>query len=61
MSDQGSERELGFEARMSDAEALMWNLEKDPWLNPNGIVPVGPDVDFYGAVSVGRSHRSRTI
>ena len=36
MSDQQSERELGFESRMSDAEALMWNLEKDPWLNPNG-------------------------
>ena len=23
-------------SRMSDAEALMWNVEKDPWLNPNG-------------------------
>ena len=21
---------------MSDAEALMWNIERDPWLNPNG-------------------------
>jgi hypothetical protein len=21
---------------MSDAEALMWNVEKDPWLNPSG-------------------------
>ena len=30
------ERELRFERRMSDAEALMWNVEKDPWLNPNG-------------------------
>jgi diacylglycerol O-acyltransferase len=29
-------RELGFERRMSDQEALMWNIEKDPWMNPNG-------------------------
>lgn len=29
-------REQRFERRMSDAEALMWNVEKDPWLNPNG-------------------------
>src|SRR3954454_13519624 len=29
-------RELAFERRMSDQEALMWNIEKDPWLNPNG-------------------------
>jgi len=27
---------LHFEQRMSDLEALMWNIEKDPWLNPNG-------------------------
>jgi hypothetical protein len=30
------DRELRFERRMSDSEALMWNVEKDPWLNPNG-------------------------
>jgi WS/DGAT/MGAT family acyltransferase len=30
------EREHRFEHRMSDAEALMWNIEKDPWLNPSG-------------------------
>lgn len=30
------ERELRFNDRMSDHEALMWNIEKDPWLNPNG-------------------------
>ena len=23
-------------ARMSEHEALMWNIEKDPWLNPSG-------------------------
>ena len=31
-----NERELRFEHRMSDSEALMWNIEKDPWLNPSG-------------------------
>lgn len=30
------ERELRFAPHLSDAEALMWNLEKDPWLNPSG-------------------------
>ncbi|HEC10341.1 MAG TPA: DUF1298 domain-containing protein [Acidimicrobiales bacterium] len=29
-------REIHFARRMSDAEALMWNIEKDPWLNPSG-------------------------
>jgi diacylglycerol O-acyltransferase len=29
-------REQRFERRMTDAEALMWNVEKDPWLNPSG-------------------------
>jgi WS/DGAT/MGAT family acyltransferase len=30
------EREQRFGDRMSDHEALMWNVEKDPWLNPSG-------------------------
>jgi WS/DGAT/MGAT family acyltransferase len=30
------EREQRFNERMSDSEALMWNIEKDPWLNPSG-------------------------
>jgi diacylglycerol O-acyltransferase / wax synthase len=30
------EREQRFSGRMSDHEALMWNVEKDPWLNPSG-------------------------
>ena len=34
------ERELRFAAQMSDAEALMWNVEKDPWLNPSGAMIV---------------------
>jgi WS/DGAT/MGAT family acyltransferase len=29
-------RELDMAERMSDHEALMWNIEKDPWLNPSG-------------------------
>jgi len=36
---------------MSDFEALMWRVEKDPWLNPSGGVVVvcdrPPDVDDY--------------
>ena len=40
-----------FQRRMSDFEALMWNVEKDPWLNPSGGVVVvcdrPPDVDDY--------------
>lgn len=31
-------RELRFERKMTDAEALMWNIEKDPWLSPNGAM-----------------------
>jgi WS/DGAT/MGAT family acyltransferase len=30
------ERSHDLSPRMSDHEALMWNVEKDPWLNPNG-------------------------
>jgi WS/DGAT/MGAT family acyltransferase len=35
-AEQRTPREQRFERKMSDAEALMWNVEKDPWLNPNG-------------------------
>jgi diacylglycerol O-acyltransferase / wax synthase len=46
-------REQRFERRMTDAEALMWNVEKDPWLNPNGgavaILDRPLDVDHYRA------------
>ncbi len=30
------EREFRFDSQMTDAEALMWSVEKDPWLNPSG-------------------------
>ncbi len=30
--------DMGFERQMSDAEALMWNIEKDPWLDPSGAM-----------------------
>jgi diacylglycerol O-acyltransferase / wax synthase len=34
-------RGVTFQRRMSDFEALMWNVEKDPWLNPSaGVVVV---------------------
>ena len=46
-------REQRFQRRMSDAEALMWNVEKDPWLNPSGgsfsILDRMPDVEHLRA------------
>ena len=41
-------RELSFARRMSDQEALMWNVEKDPWMNPNGaaLTILDRPVDF---------------
>ena len=30
-----AERELRFEQKMSDAEAMMWNVEHDPRLSSN--------------------------
>ncbi len=45
------QREQRFEKRMSDAEALMWNVEKDPWLNPSGasliILDRPPDFEHF--------------
>jgi diacylglycerol O-acyltransferase len=45
------EREQRFEKRMSDAEALMWNVEKDPWLNPSGasliLLDRPPDFEHF--------------
>jgi WS/DGAT/MGAT family acyltransferase len=32
------QRDLAFERHMSDQEALMWNIEKDPWMNPSGAL-----------------------
>src|SRR4051794_30748145 len=42
------EREMRFERRMTDAEAMMWNVEKDPWLSSNfGTVTIlDRPVDF---------------
>ena len=36
MAENESEPAMRFASRMSDTEALMWTVEKDPWLNPNG-------------------------
>ena len=53
MADARPPREQRFERRMSDAEALMWNVEKDPWLNPNGgtvvILDRPPDLVHFRA------------
>jgi len=53
MADERPAREQRFERRMSDAEALMWNVEKDPWLNPNGgtvvVLDRPPDIDHFRA------------
>jgi WS/DGAT/MGAT family acyltransferase len=58
------EREQRFERRMTDAEALMWNVEKDPWLNPNGgviaVLEEPPDFDdFYRRIAYAVSHVPR--
>jgi len=39
---------MRFETKMSDAEALMWTIEKDPWLNPSGamIATLEGSIDF---------------
>src|SRR6476661_8837161 len=41
-------REVAFARRMSDQEALMWNIEKDPWMNPSGaaLTILDQPVDF---------------
>jgi len=36
VTDTTREFETEDADRMSEQEALMWNVEKDPWLNPNG-------------------------
>ena len=44
-------RGVTFQRRMSDFEALMWNVEKDPWLNPSGGMVVvcdqPPDIEDF--------------
>ncbi len=43
-----AEREVDLSDRMSEHEALMWNIEKDPWMNPSGasVVVVDKPVDM---------------
>lgn len=45
------ERDIDFADRMTEHEALMWNIEKDPWLNPSGasltILDVPVDADRF--------------
>ena len=58
-------REVAFERSMSDQEALMWNIEKDPWMNPNGSAltildrPVDFDLMVDGRFSDARAYRTR--
>jgi len=53
VAEQPKRPEQRFERRMSDFEALMWNVENDPWLNPNGgnvlILDQPIDVDDFRA------------
>ena len=49
-------RGVTFQRRMSDFEALMWNVEKDPWMNPSGgmvvVCDAAPDVaDFRARIA----------
>ncbi len=37
-ANMNDERVFEFTNRMTEHEALMWNVERDPWLNPNGAV-----------------------
>nr|WHW29281.1 putative wax ester synthase/acyl-CoA:diacylglycerol acyltransferase [uncultured bacterium] len=45
------ERDFSFSHRMSEHEALMWNIEKDPWLNSSGaaltILDKPVDMDLF--------------
>ncbi len=45
------ERDFSFSNRMSEHEALMWNIEKDPWLNSSGaaltILDQPVDMDLF--------------
>jgi hypothetical protein len=42
------DRQQRFDRTMSDAEALMWNVERDPWLNPSAgtVVIVDQPIDY---------------
>ncbi len=41
-------RDLDFESKMSSAEALMWRVAADPWLDPSGslVAPLDQPVDI---------------
>src|SRR5688572_23334494 len=45
-----AEREFRFETKMSDAEAMMWNIEHDPRLSSNigSIIVCDQPLDFDG-------------
>ncbi len=61
------ERSVDLSDRMSDHEALMWNIEKDPWMNSSGaaLTLLDQPVDFdlflrqvrYGAARMPRLYQ----
>jgi diacylglycerol O-acyltransferase len=56
------EREVDNADRMSEHEALMWSIEKDPWLNPSGgsIVLLDQPVDHERFLRQMRAGIART-
>ncbi|MEM9039885.1 MAG: wax ester/triacylglycerol synthase domain-containing protein [Actinomycetota bacterium] len=56
------QREMDLPARMSEHEALMWNIEKDPWLNPSGgsLTLLDRELDFEHFQQVLRSGVANT-
>nr|WHW29201.1 putative wax ester synthase/acyl-CoA:diacylglycerol acyltransferase [uncultured bacterium] len=56
------EREVDNAERMSEHEALMWSIEKDPWLNPSGgsIILLDEPVDIERFRRVMRAGVART-
>jgi len=56
------EREVDNADRMSEHEALMWSIEKDPWLNPSGgsIVLLDQPVDHARFMRQMRAGIART-
>lgn len=58
------QRDTELPDRMSEHEALMWNIEKDPWLNPSGgsiiVLDQPMDMDhFRGVMRYGVSKTPR--
>ena len=55
--NEAPHREVDDADRMSEHEALMWNVEKDPWLNPSG----GALIVFDQPIDVERLRRRMRV